>query len=183
MTSRRPGAPGTPWRSVRAAPGVGVRPFRCILAAPPRPRQASKPVARAASGSEVRYPAARDHRRSSGAIACEPDRRALRRARRLVHDRDVRRGRPSAGRTSWSRRSAAMPDRSTWSPTSAVNGYTSADLIRDELPAPRRPATRLRHAPHRRQRRRPGRAPRDVRGATSRRSSTRSWRSCRPTAS
>ena len=43
-----------------------------------------------------------------------------------------------------------------------VNGYTSADLIRDEMPALDGPATRLRHAPHRRQRRRPGRGARDV---------------------
>ena len=39
-----------------------------------------------------------------------------------------------------------------------VNGYTSADLIREELPALVRPGAGLRHRPHRRERRRPGRA-------------------------
>ena len=61
---------------------------------------------------------------------------ALRRARRLVHDRDV--GRARADR--WPNQLVARARReraggSSSSAISAVNGYTSDDLIRDELPA------------------------------------------------
>ena len=47
--------------------------------------------------------------------------------------------RPSGSRTSWS---AADTARSSSSRTSGVNGYTTADLIRDELPALHRAGTR-----------------------------------------
>ncbi len=53
--------------------------------------------------------------------------------------------------------------RSSWSPTSAVNGYTSEDLIRHELPFLEADG-RVRERPDRGQRRRPGRAAGDLRG-------------------
>ena len=102
-------------------------------AAPPRPRQASKPSWQRAASRVWLATLRRDHR-ACQRFACEPT--ACDTSRSATRTRSGRRsGRPSAGRTSWSRPSAAMPDRSTWSPTSAVNGYTSADLIHDEMPA------------------------------------------------
>ena len=72
--------------------------------------------------------------------------------------------RPTAGRTGWSRRSDRDEPRLELVANLGVNGYTSADLIRDELPALGAPAARVRQRPDRRQRRRPGRPARDVRG-------------------
>ena len=64
-----------------------------------------------------------------------------------------------------------------------VNGYTSADLIRDELPALDGLRPEFVTRPDRRQRRRARRVAGGATRRTSRRSSTRSWRACRPTGS
>ena len=111
---------------------------------------------------------------SSRSASGSDGRRALRRARRLVHDRDVGRGRPTDGRTGWSRRSG-RPSRgsSSWrtSGSTATPRPTSSGTSC-------RPSSGLRpefvERPHRRQRRRPAASRSRRTRRTSSGSSTRS---------
>ena len=98
---------------------------------------------------------------------------ALRRARRLVHDRDVGRGRgPLAGPAR--RAPSGRPRRrSSSSPTSASTATRRPTSSGRELPALDRLAPGVRDRPDRRQRRRPAASRRRATRRTSRRSSTR----------
>ena len=118
---------------------------------------------------------ARDDRSSAspigGAVGAAGHRAALRRPRRLVHDRDVRERAGTLAEPAGRRARRPPGSDSSSSRTSAVNGFTSADVIAVELPRLDGAGAGLRHPPDRRQRRRAGRPGGDLSRPARRRSS------------